>query len=88
MILKAALRHYQRALAQWPADILRPDMSFSATMMRRANQRFPSAASQSSSSTPTVSEEAELAQVNALYSLLENRYTKKVGAPFDDKIRL
>lgn len=38
-------------------------------MQRRAERRFQGAA---------VSEKAELEQANALYSLLENRYSRKV----------
>ncbi|KAH0541611.1 hypothetical protein GP486_008702 [Trichoglossum hirsutum] len=81
-------KHYLRALSRWPADILRPELSFQATM--RARFLLPSSttttASPPSSSSPPPpttaaaakdSKPDELSQINALYSLLENRYSRK-----------
>lgn len=85
-------KHYQRALAQWPVDLLRPEVSFQRAMQRRIDRRFAARTQQlqtprgaKDSPTPTTSpaaldEKAELEQVNVLYSFLENRYTKKVAS--------
>ncbi|MCJ1405585.1 hypothetical protein MMC11_008813 [Xylographa trunciseda] len=82
-------KHYQRALAQWPKDILRPDVSFQNAMQRRIDRRTtPSTghteasviANDALTTVPTAArfdEKAEMEQVNVLYSFLENRYTKK-----------
>jgi len=88
---KASLvyKHYQRALAQWPADILRPEVSFQKSMHKRIDQKFllPNRGAQARAiakdgpdnniAPATLDETAELEQANALYSFLENRYTKK-----------
>ncbi|KAL9016981.1 MAG: hypothetical protein Q9185_005676 [Variospora sp. 1 TL-2023] len=83
-------RHYQRALAQWPVDVLRPQVSFQDVMRRRIEKQFgpsnnektaydPSKESKETLVTPLkpTSETAELEQVNVLYSFLEDRYSKK-----------
>ncbi len=82
---QTALKHYQRALAQWPKDALRPDVSFIKAMQTRMEQRFGPQIktgevpiSPSSPSAPGPDEALELEQANALYSFLENRYAKKV----------
>ncbi|KAL8731651.1 MAG: hypothetical protein Q9181_004238 [Wetmoreana brouardii] len=90
-------RHYQRALAQWPVDLLRPQVSFQDVMRRRTDKQLGPSSTDKASYDPTkeskdtlvtplkaYDEKAELDQVNALYSLLENRYTKKY--PLSDKI--
>jgi cytochrome b pre-mRNA-processing protein 6 len=73
-----------RALSRWPKDNLRPECQFQDAMRRRIERRFLPA---SSPNTPTaaqavansaVDEKVELEQVNAIYSLLENRYSRKV----------
>ncbi|PHH51990.1 Cytochrome B pre-mRNA-processing protein 6 [Ceratocystis fimbriata CBS 114723] len=60
------VRHYNRALGLWPKDVLRPECQFQDVMLRGIQKRL-----QSSSQ---VDEAAEMKQVNALYSLLEDRY--------------
>ncbi|MCJ1421117.1 hypothetical protein MMC32_007479 [Xylographa parallela] len=82
-------KHYQRALARWPKDILRPDVSFQNAMQQRIDRRTtPSTehreakviANGALTTVPTPArfdEKAEMEQVNVLYSFLENRYTKK-----------
>ncbi|MCJ1286183.1 hypothetical protein MMC26_005528 [Xylographa opegraphella] len=82
-------KHYQRALAQWPKDILRPDVSFQNAMQRRIDRRIsPSPgdraanviANDALTTVPAPArfdEKAEMEQVNVLYSFLENRYTKQ-----------
>ncbi|MCJ1271847.1 hypothetical protein MMC22_011752 [Lobaria immixta] len=89
-------KHYQRVLTQWPVDLLRPEVSFQEVMRRRIDKRLlpssPNTPQQPQDkvrandalATPAPSqpfdEKGELEQVNALYSLLENRYSKKVPA--------
>ena len=85
-----AYKHYQRALAQWPVDLLRPEVSFQKAMQRRIDNRFlPSTtppqdnvvANNAQATVPApmkLDEKAELEQVNVLYLFLESKYTKKV----------
>ena len=87
---KIIAKHYQRIIASWPVDALRPEVSFQTTLRRRidrglSDNRPPSAnnisANDAQVTIPTprpFNEKGELEQVNSLYSLLENRYTKKV----------
>ncbi|KAI8624174.1 hypothetical protein F5Y19DRAFT_337423 [Xylariaceae sp. FL1651] len=58
-------RHILRALAQWPKDTIRPEVQFQEVLRKRFEQ-------------PKISltEEEQLKQANALYSLLDNRYKK------------
>ncbi|KAI4094851.1 MAG: hypothetical protein LQ348_006586 [Seirophora lacunosa] len=90
-------RHYQRALAQWPIDVLRPQVSFQGSMRRRIEKQFgpsnndktaydPSKESKDTLVTPLKpsDEGAELDQVNVLYSFLEDRYSKKY--PLSDRL--
>ncbi|KAL9003081.1 MAG: hypothetical protein Q9188_004034, partial [Gyalolechia gomerana] len=85
-------RHWQRALAQWPVDLLRPQISFQNVMHRRMDKQLgpsdtkgvsydPAKESTDTLVTPLKpsNKNAELEQVNVLYSFLENRYSKKVG---------
>jgi len=78
-----AYKHYLRALSRWPKDKLRPECQFQDAMRRRIDRRFLPA---SSPNTPNaaqavansaIDEKVELEQVNAIYSLLENRYSRK-----------
>ncbi|KAF2085311.1 hypothetical protein K490DRAFT_67730 [Saccharata proteae CBS 121410] len=55
-------KHYARLAQLWPKDPLRPTVSFPAALKAR--------------SLAAVSEAEELRNINALYSLLDNRYTK------------
>ncbi|KAI1193667.1 hypothetical protein F5X97DRAFT_31540 [Nemania serpens] len=54
-----------RALDQWPKDTIRPEVQFQAVLQKRFEQ--PALA---------LSEEEQLRQANALFSLLENRYKR------------
>lgn len=63
-------KHYLRALARWPVDVLRPELSFQATMRTRF---LPSA----TATATKILKPNGLSQINALYSLLENRYSQK-----------
>ncbi|PSS09087.1 hypothetical protein M430DRAFT_182766 [Amorphotheca resinae ATCC 22711] len=73
MSTSLAYKHYLRALSRWPKDPLRPDCQFQDAMRHRIEQRL---SPQKAAASPDAAR-AELEQVNALYSLLENRYSKK-----------
>ncbi|KAL8984946.1 MAG: hypothetical protein Q9205_001222 [Flavoplaca limonia] len=92
-----AHRHFQRALAQWPIDILRPQVSFQHVMRRRIDKQLEPSTPDKSTYDPAkeskdtlvtslkpYDEQAQLAQVNALYSFMENRYSKKY--PLSDRL--
>jgi cytochrome b pre-mRNA-processing protein 6 len=68
--MQTVSKHYSRILSQWPKDPLRPEVSFQKVLEARV------AASQD---LPEGDVAAELRNTNALYSLLDNRYTKKVS---------
>ncbi|KAB8293014.1 hypothetical protein EYC80_007376 [Monilinia laxa] len=70
-----AYRHYIRALSRWPKDALRPSAQFQDAIQRRLERV---------AATGKLDEKRELAQVNALYSLVENRYRGKY--PLTSKI--
>ncbi|KAK8186695.1 hypothetical protein BC567DRAFT_154883, partial [Phyllosticta citribraziliensis] len=58
-------RHYARIMAKWPADPLRPALSFQKAL----------AAHQKSAATPQ-QQQQQNKDVNALYSLLDDRYKR------------
>ncbi|KAL1617106.1 hypothetical protein SLS56_011148 [Neofusicoccum ribis] len=58
-------KHYARITGAWPKDVLRPTVQFQDALKARAA---------AASSAP---EAQELRNVNALYSLLDNRYASK-----------
>jgi len=75
-------KHYQRALSMWPKDRLRPECQFQDVLMKRVERTFlptPGYSPETGEAldAPSVDERRELAQVNALYSLLEGRYAEK-----------
>lgn len=90
--MQVAFQHYRRALAQWPADVLRPEVSFRKAIGNRTEGRFrvakdePDQIGKGSAEVkalpPVWKESSELEQVNALYSLLEDRYSKRVRCLF------
>ncbi|PQE32387.1 hypothetical protein CJF32_00001141 [Rutstroemia sp. NJR-2017a WRK4] len=82
MSQSVAYKHYIRGLSRWPKDILRPETQFTDVIRRRIDKKFLPAAN--GSAAAPVNEKAELRQVNALYSLLEDRYKRKY--PLSDKI--
>jgi hypothetical protein len=53
----------------WPKDELRPHVQFAEFIQRGVDKRL-------AAGTP---DKKELQQLNALYSLAEDRYSKKVG---------
>ncbi len=69
----AIYKLYQRALARWPKDTIRPNAQLQDIVGRRLESEF--------STGKVVDEAYHLKQVNALYSLLEDRYKTKVGGP-------
>ncbi|PBP19713.1 hypothetical protein BUE80_DR009437, partial [Diplocarpon rosae] len=78
-----AYKHYIRALSRWPKDELRPECQLSDAVRRRVEQRFLPASSETAPKAgqriagSPIDEKLELEQANALYSLLENRYSRK-----------
>ncbi|KAI1478496.1 hypothetical protein K445DRAFT_320929 [Daldinia sp. EC12] len=58
----SAQRHILRALDQWPRDTLRPQIQFQDVLRKRFE------------GSSGLSEQEQLKQANALYSLLHNRY--------------
>ena len=79
-----ALRHYRRALLQWPSDVLRPEISFQKAILRRIDNEIRSTAGAASEEARTyvtrnLDQARELDQANALYSCIESRYSKRVN---------
>ncbi|THX37582.1 hypothetical protein D6D10_05769 [Aureobasidium pullulans] len=71
-----ASKHYARILSQWPVDRLRPEISFQSVLKKRL-QAAPVAQVNQANTAQTQAPKArnELREINALYSLLENRYS-------------
>jgi len=78
-----AYKHTLRALSRWPKDTLRPECQFQDAMRRRLDRKFLPASAPGSQVTAqaapisAMNERSELEQANVLYSLLENRYSRK-----------
>lgn len=83
-----AYKHYLRALSRWPKDPLRPETQFQDAIRRRIDRQFLPTSSSDATTPPqklpyspvdekAELEKAELENVNVLYSLLENRYSRK-----------
>ncbi|OLN96902.1 hypothetical protein CCHL11_08475 [Colletotrichum chlorophyti] len=64
-----AYKHFQRALALWPKDNLRPETQFNEIIARGIERRYTKPA--------VVDELKELKQVNALYALADDRFKNK-----------
>ncbi|CUS11405.1 unnamed protein product [Tuber aestivum] len=98
MALRSALqKQYMTLLSHWPADPLRPNLSFPDTLRRRVEQELGTPhPPESSPQTPTNTDAKEVGvgskfdegyekrQLNALSSLLEDRYKKMY--PITDRI--
>ncbi|KAF2241996.1 hypothetical protein BU26DRAFT_524632 [Trematosphaeria pertusa] len=77
-------RHYTRLLSLWPKDLLRPNLPFTRTIEYRGAPfgvkplSAPDAKTDTIKAAPLANADPklELANINALYSLLENRYSK------------
>ena len=71
-------------MSRWPKDKLRPECQFPDAIRRRVDRRFlPAPAADTPGAAQAVApgpvdEKFELEQANALYSLLENRYSLQV----------
>jgi hypothetical protein len=66
-------KHYARLLSRWPKDPVRPENTFHKLLSARTAKAHTLSDSEAN---------AELRNVNALYSLLDDRYKKKVcGRP-------
>ncbi|KAH8903787.1 hypothetical protein BR93DRAFT_971391 [Coniochaeta sp. PMI_546] len=65
----AVHRIFTEALAKWPRDSLRPDCQLHDVVGKRIERELAQSGGNAT--------EAQLKQVNALYSLLENRYQTK-----------
>ncbi|KAI2463162.1 hypothetical protein F4781DRAFT_417539 [Annulohypoxylon bovei var. microspora] len=61
----SAQRHILRALSLWPKDTLRPQIQFQDVLQKRFEQ------------SSNLSEQDQLKQANALYSLMDDRYKTK-----------
>lgn len=84
-------KQYTRLLTLWPKDAFRPGLPFTRAIERRGQpyglkplepaEGAPKPKARPPPATPAPASppnpQAEQAQVNALYSLLENRYSKK-----------
>lgn len=57
----------------WPKDELRPHVQFAEFIQRGVDKRLAGEA-------PSPVDKKELQQLNALYSLAEDRYSNKVGS--------
>ena len=94
-IQPAALKHWTRIIQRWPVDKVRPEnVSFQRIMQQRlARLTNPPTAEEAATkakvnealvtapTTPAMDETWELGQVNALYTLLENRYARATPLP-------
>ncbi|KAF2470345.1 uncharacterized protein BDR25DRAFT_303872 [Lindgomyces ingoldianus] len=82
-------KHYHRLLTLWPKDPLRPNLPFTKTLEHRVARFAPVSspspsslpphprASESRTPAPSASAKSELVDINAVYSLLENRYKNR-----------
>ena len=84
--LTKILKHYTRLLTLWPRDLLRPNLPFTRAIEHHGTPYGLKPSPQETSrktATPVPAPPSppnpskEQAQVNALFSLLENRYSKK-----------
>ncbi|KIW54448.1 hypothetical protein PV05_06805 [Exophiala xenobiotica] len=91
-----ALKHWARIIKQWPVDKVRPEhVAFQKVMQHRLKElTSPTAAADNvkadgalvTPANPTQpNQENEMRQINALYSLLEDRYLKEY--PMPSKVR-
>lgn len=95
-------RHYGRILSQWPKDLVRPSVQFQDVLRLKIPSEASKVESQPAPgkdlrdpTRPAVSEvkpikasdtQAELRNINALYTLLDDRYAKKVCPRAGDEV--
>ncbi|KAI9738335.1 MAG: hypothetical protein M1834_008833 [Cirrosporium novae-zelandiae] len=86
MVQPTLYKNWLRALSRWPADPLRPDVSFQKAMLRRVEKHFNPATTVSENSTTKnpaqstvvkVNKAVEMQQLNMLNAFLDNKYQKK-----------
>ncbi|KAH6614483.1 hypothetical protein B0J18DRAFT_460218 [Chaetomium sp. MPI-SDFR-AT-0129] len=70
--------HAHAALRRWPKDPLRPDCQLQDALAKRVDRPTGFAPPATGATTQ---EQADLKQINALYSLLEDRYKTMYRAP-------
>ncbi|KAH0282197.1 hypothetical protein M436DRAFT_67265 [Aureobasidium namibiae CBS 147.97] len=71
-----ATKHYTRILQQWPVNRLRPELTFQALLKKRIEAAPVAQVNETNTARaqpPKPRHEAR--EINALYSLLENRYS-------------
>ncbi|KAK8254477.1 hypothetical protein HDK77DRAFT_423285 [Phyllosticta capitalensis] len=74
-------RHYARIASLWPVDTLRPALSFQTALNKRQKAVTSSTTSSTTTTTTTTTTSATSSpqasrDLNALYSLLDNRYKR------------
>jgi hypothetical protein len=76
---KQASKHYARILTQWPVDRLRPELAFQTILKKRIDAAPVAKAIQpNAAQVQPPKPRHELNEINALYSLVENRYSSAV----------
>ncbi|KAH0360735.1 hypothetical protein KCU65_g9196, partial [Aureobasidium melanogenum] len=71
-----ASKHYARILSQWPVDRLRPEISFQSVLKKRLEAAPVATVNETNTArTQPPKPRNEAREVNALYSLLDNRYS-------------
>ncbi|KAG9562846.1 hypothetical protein KCU77_g5264, partial [Aureobasidium melanogenum] len=71
-----ASKHYARILSQWPVDRLRPEISFQSVLKKRLEAAPVATINEANTArTQAPKPRNEAREINALYSLLENRYS-------------
>ncbi|KAH0264993.1 hypothetical protein KCU91_g11709, partial [Aureobasidium melanogenum] len=71
-----ASKHYARILSQWPVDRLRPEITFQSVLKKRLEAAPIATINETNTArTQPPKPRNEAREVNALYSLLDNRYS-------------
>lgn len=70
--VQLAFQRYQRVIAQWPTDKLRPNTQLQEVIRKNVDAKYGPKA------TVEPNEAAELKQANTLVALLDNTFKKKV----------
>lgn len=89
-----ALKHWARIIKRWPVDKIRPEsVSFQTNMQRRIDRVTSPSLNEAATSVKgnqalvsaappgELNEQKEMKQANALYTLLENRYSTAFPMP-------
>lgn len=70
--LQLALQRYQRVIAKWPTDKLRPNTQLQDLIRKNVDSKY------GANATVAPNEAAELQQANALTALLDDTFKNKV----------